>query len=97
MDRIPHPSALEAEILHQLVVHGEMYGLQLVAASKQIKRGSIYVTLGRMAEKGWITSRELKLKNEPGLPRRLFTLTGLGVRALRAYEMAGAILQGSFA
>src|SRR5262245_49833608 len=97
MESIPHPSALEAEILHQLVAHGEMYGLQLVASSKEIKRGSIYVTLGRMADKGWITSREVKVKNQPGLPRRLFAPTGLGERVFRAYQLAGAILRGSFA
>ena len=34
-----------------------LFGLQLVAASKgRLKRGTVYVTLGRMEEKGYITS-----------------------------------------
>ena len=58
----------------------EMYGLELVAASAgELKRGTVYVTLARMEEKGFITSR---LDDEPppsgGLPRRLYTATAYG-------------------
>ena len=39
--------------LELLVGDDDMYGLQLVAASRRrLKRGTVYVTLGRMEEKG---------------------------------------------
>ena len=51
-------SAKESLILELLVDGGELYGLQLVAASRRrLKRGTVYVTLGRMEEKGYISSR----------------------------------------
>jgi len=57
-----------------------MYGLELVAASDgELKRGTVYVTLGRMEEKGYIASR---LEDPPpatgGLPRRMYAVTALG-------------------
>lgn len=65
----------------------ELYGLQLVAASKgQLKRGTVYVTLGRMEDKGYITSRvEPAPVGAGGLPRRLYTATPLGRRMFAAW------------
>jgi PadR family transcriptional regulator len=97
MDNITRLSAVEAEILRLLIAHGEMYGLELVAASERIKRGTIYVTLGRMADKGLVTSRALKLDHERGLPRRLFAPTGLGERVYRACAAANAVFREAFA
>jgi DNA-binding PadR family transcriptional regulator len=97
LEEVPRLSPVEAEILRLLVQHREMYGLELVAASDVLKRGTIYVTLGRMAEKGFVSSRTVKLANERGLPRRLFSLTGLGERAIRAFETANAVWRESFA
>jgi DNA-binding PadR family transcriptional regulator len=58
------------------------YGLQLVTASRgRLKRGGIYVTLGRMEEKGLVTSAEA----EGG--RRLYRPTALGERALVAAQV----------
>ena len=93
MDMIPRLSDVEAEILRLLIANGEMYGLELVGASKLIKRGSVYVTLGRMADKGFVTSRAVKPEHVPGMPRRLFVATGLGERVLRACALANAILR----
>jgi PadR family transcriptional regulator PadR len=88
----PHPRVLtvsrkELLVLELLVRGGELYGLQLVAASKgRLKRGTVYVTLGRMEEKGYIESR---LDDPPpgagGLPRRTYAPTALGRRMLRAW------------
>src|SRR5258708_4492610 len=88
--RIPTLPPKEALILELLVGESEMYGLQLVAASKRrLKRGTVYVTLGRMEEKGFITSRlESAPADEGGLPRRLYEPTAFGRRVLRAYELA---------
>jgi len=88
--RIPTLPPKEALILELLVGESEMYGLQLVAASRRrLKRGTVYVTLGRMEEKGFITSR---LEDAPpeagGLPRRVYEPTAFGRRVLRAYELA---------
>ena len=87
--RIPTLPPKEALILELLVGESELYGLQLVAASKgRLKRGTVYVTLGRMEEKGFITSR---LEDAPpeagGLPRRIYEPTAFGRRVLDAYEL----------
>jgi PadR family transcriptional regulator, regulatory protein PadR len=91
MSDIPRLSTVEGMIL-RLLVGGEMYGLELVDASDgAVKRGTVYVTLGRMADKGLVTSRAVKLEHERGLPRRLFKMTGLGERILLATQTAEAI------
>jgi PadR family transcriptional regulator PadR len=92
-------SAKESLILDLLVDGGELYGLQLVASSKRrLKRGTVYVTLGRMEEKGYITSR---LEDAPadmgGLPRRLYEPTPLGRRVLAAFAAASTHLMPEFA
>ena len=59
--RIPTLPPKEALILELLVGESEMYGLQLVAASRRrLKRGTVYVTLGRMEEKGFIPAASTK-------------------------------------
>ncbi|NQZ10869.1 MAG: PadR family transcriptional regulator [Algicola sp.] len=60
----------------------ELYGLQMVSDSQgKLKKGTIYVTLGRLEDKGYIESRkEVARPNERGLPRRLYKATGLGSR-----------------
>jgi PadR family transcriptional regulator, regulatory protein PadR len=78
--RPPSLSAKEALILDLLGRSTEMYGLELVAASDGgLKRGTVYVTLGRMEQKGLIVSR---LEDEPppfgGLRRRLYMATAYG-------------------
>ncbi|HEX3644929.1 MAG TPA: helix-turn-helix transcriptional regulator [Vicinamibacterales bacterium] len=84
---VPTLPPKEALILELLVGQPEMYGLQLVAASRRrLKRGTVYVTLGRMEDKGFITSR---LEDAPpeagGLPRRVYEPTAFGRRVLKAY------------
>jgi DNA-binding PadR family transcriptional regulator len=72
----------EGLILDLLSVRGSAYGLELVTNSGgRLKRGSIYVTLGRMEHKGLVTSR---LEGEPGAgpARRVYQPTRLGLRAL---------------
>lgn len=88
----PHPRPLtvsrkELLVLELLVRAGALYGLQLVSASKgRLKRGTVYVTLGRMEDKGYITST---LDDPPpgagGLPRRTYEPTPLGRRMLSAW------------
>ena len=82
----PRLSAKEALILGLLRAAGEMYGLELVSASGgTLKRGTVYVTLGRMEEKGLVRSR-VDEDTPPigGLPRRLYTPTPYGSQLLAA-------------
>lgn len=92
-------SAKESLVLELLLRQPELYGLQLVAASRRrLKRGTVYVTLQRMEEKGYITSR---LEDAPpragGLPRRVYEATPLGRRVLTAWTEAGQTLMPEFA
>jgi PadR family transcriptional regulator PadR len=102
VDRRPRMLTLspkESLILELLVQKRGMYGLQLVAASRGLlKRGTVYVTLGRMEEKGYIASR---LEDPPaeagGMPRRTYQPTTLGRRVLRVWTGALERLMPEFA
>src|SRR5262249_49385819 len=85
--RVPKMSETEALILGMLINGGkEMFGLEMIEASGgKLKRGTIYVTLQRMADKGFVESREEPRTNpEIGIPRRLYRATGLGQRIYAA-------------
>ena len=87
-----HPTSLpvkERLILELLVSGGPMYGLQLVEqAQGALKRGTVYVTLGRMEAKGLVVSEQEPLPpGGIGLPRRIYRPTGLGERTLRAWSV----------
>ena len=97
--RLPTLSPKESLILELLAGAREMYGLELVAASAgALKRGTVYVTLGRMEDKGFITSR---LEDAPptagGLPRRLYVPTPLGREVLHAWTAAATRFRVRFA
>ena len=86
----PHPPRLspkESLILELLIEERAKYGLELVAASRgRLKRGTVYVTLGRMEDKGYVTSRaEDAPEGAGGLPRRLYEVTPYGLRVLKAW------------
>jgi PadR family transcriptional regulator, regulatory protein PadR len=89
------PSTKELIILDMLAGKKEMYGLEMVKTSdSKLARGTIYVTLMRMDEKGYVTSRQLMEENVSGLPKRVFSITGLGRRALAAARSAHAVFGG---
>jgi DNA-binding PadR family transcriptional regulator len=79
----------ERFILELLVSGGPMYGLQLVEQSGgALKRGTVYVTLGRMEAKGLVESQQEEMPpGAIGLPRRIYKPTGLGQRMLRAWTV----------
>lgn len=81
----------ERTILQLLVAKGPCYGLELVDSSRGVlKRGGVYVTLGRMEEKGLVRSAS----GESG--RRLYRPTALGERALAAAQVfSGRIKLGA--
>ena len=76
-----------------LTEHDELFGLQMVELSGgRLKRGTVYVTLGRMQEKGYLESRQEPLPpGAIGLPRRLYRPTGFALRALAAWKAAEQI------
>jgi DNA-binding PadR family transcriptional regulator len=77
----------ERLILELLASEGPMYGLALVERSDgALKRGTVYVTLGRMEAKGLVESEHEPLAaGAIGLPRRIYRPTTLGERILRAW------------
>lgn len=86
---IPDLSRMEAEILRILAENPEgMYGLEMVRESDLLKRGTVYVTLNRLAQKGFVESTREDRGSEGGLPRRVFTHTGEGATAWRSWLAA---------
>jgi DNA-binding PadR family transcriptional regulator len=86
-------------VLELLAGEDQQYGLQLVAASRgHLKKGTVYVTLGRMEDKGYIVST---LDDPPvgagGLPRRLYSTTALGRRMLASWTSGRAHVMPEFA
>ena len=86
---IPNLSGKEAVIMSLLVEAGKSYGLQLVQRSDgRLKRGTVYVTLNRLEEKGFISSwLEPPASGQHGPPRRLYSVTGEGARILSIYSL----------
>lgn len=92
---LPSLSRKEALILDMLLSSGrELYGLEMVGASNgELKRGTIYVTLQRMKEKGFIDSKpEPRHAPEVGIARRVYWPTGHGQRVYAAYKAAHSML-----
>lgn len=86
-DRTPTLPPKERLILELLVSRGPLFGLALVDRSGgALKRGTVYVTLGRLEDKGLVSSeQEPAHPGAIGLPRRIYRVTGLGERVLRAW------------
>src|SRR4051794_24902591 len=84
-NRLP---AKEELILDLLIAEGPLFGLALVEHSGgALKRGTVYVTLGRMEAKGLIESEQEQAPSGGiGLPRRIYRPTALGTRMLRAWN-----------
>jgi DNA-binding PadR family transcriptional regulator len=91
-DPMPFPrlSQKEALVLQLLTEHGTLYGLQLVQLSgDKLRRGTVYTTLSRMAEKGLVESRpEERTEPAVGIVRRLYSATQLGSATLGVLEQA---------
>lgn len=86
---VPRLSDKEYLVLDMLRSERERFGLEMVKESNgALKRGTVYVTLSRMVEKGYLKSRQEKTPSDPGLPRRLYSITGEGARALKVADAA---------
>jgi DNA-binding PadR family transcriptional regulator len=86
--RLPSISHAESLVIDLLETR-EHFGLELVDASEgRLKRGSIYVMLGRMEAKGFVESRqERRVAGAIGLPRRLYRATAYGLKVRDAYRL----------
>ena len=85
----------ERVVLELLATKGDrMYGLELVAQSRgRLKRGTVYVTLGRMQRKGLIEAEPEKFTDDSGLvPRRMYRATRFGFRVLDVWTSAARSL-----
>lgn len=94
-----HLTNTQAIILTLLVNRGKSYGLELVKNSDgRLKRGTVYVLLQRLEEKGFVTSElEAPKEGQLGPPRRTYEATGHGARVLdawRLYREVGALRLG---
>lgn len=91
---VPRLSPTERAILELLTADEELFGLQIVERSGgSVKRGTVYVTLGRMLEKGYVKSRtEPPAPGAIGLPRRLYRPTAYGAAVLKAWTRAASTL-----
>jgi PadR family transcriptional regulator, regulatory protein PadR len=87
---LPRLSSAERLILELLESEGELFGLRMIECSGgRLKRGTVYVTLGRMQDKGYLDSRQEPLPaGAIGLPRRLYRPTGHALRVLNAWRAA---------
>jgi PadR family transcriptional regulator, regulatory protein PadR len=90
---LPTLSNKERVIL-ELLVSGPKYGLELVDDSRgALKRGTVYVTLGRMEQKGLVESRHEKDARSADRPqRRMYHVTAHGRRVLDAWTIVARTL-----
>lgn len=73
--------------MDMLVNRGEMFGLEMVnASSGDLKRGTIYVTLQRMMDKGYLDSGQDSRTGSANRP--VYKPTRLGEAIFKAQELA---------
>jgi DNA-binding PadR family transcriptional regulator len=98
-NEFPKLSPKEFKILQLLISNGDMFGLEMIEASDgELKRGTIYVTLQRMSDKGYVESREEPREYpEIGIPRRKYSATGLGEKVYQTHLKAQEFFNADFA
>ena len=87
-NEFPALSGIEFLVIEMLERNGEMFGLEMVDRSGgELKKGTIYVTLGRMADKGLVDSRT-ESGGDSVTQKRLYSPTEYGRRVFKAQEIA---------
>ena len=89
MKHVPLPTLSNKErVILELLVPGPKYGLELVDDSHgALKRGTVYVTLGRMEQKGLVESRHQADARSADRPqRRMYHVTAHGRRIFDAWS-----------
>ena len=91
MNKDKLPTNREAVIL-DILTNGERAGRDIrdeyeARTDTRMPLGSLYATLTRMETTGFVESRTGDTKSERrGYPRKFFSITGTGERALNAYQ-----------
>jgi DNA-binding PadR family transcriptional regulator len=87
-NEFPALSGKEFLIMELLDRNGQMFGLEMVDRSEgELKKGTIYVTLGRMVDKDLV--EPLDAEAEAGTaPRVMYAATDWGKRVFKAQEIA---------
>lgn len=86
------PTHREAVML-DILTNGERPGRDIrneyeARTKRKMPLGSLYTTLTRMEASGFVTSRTGETTPERrGYPRKFFSITGMGERALSAYKI----------
>src|SRR4051812_12087330 len=86
-------SATEYLIMAMLIGNGakEMYGMQMIEKSAgKLKKGTIYVLLGRLEDKGYVKGRTEAIQGS-AIPRRLYRPTGHGMKVFEAHRPAAEL------
>lgn len=83
-----------------LLLEHDAYGVAIRESIEErtgraVSSGAIYTTLGRLEERGLVTSRVGEPDAGPGRPRKYYTLKPAGARALKeSYETIQAMSGG---
>ncbi len=91
-------TAKEAFVLSFLTTHHKGYGLEMVRYSEGLlQRGSVYVTLNRMQQKGYVKSeKETAPPDEKGPARRHYIATAKGAQAFNAWQLLKSSQHGAW-
>lgn len=96
MKSIPRLSEKEVVIFQLLLTEGELYGLELVRKSSgHLKRGTVYTTLSRMKDKGYLQVRKAADPDEYGNLRMYYSLAGHGQSVFSDWMIATRALAAS--
>ena len=98
-----HLGEFEQLVLFALVHLGEeAYGLAIrrdieKRAGRAVSQGAVYMTLNRLADRGYVTAHsEQPADGNGGRPRKLYRLEPAGARTLRrAYDQMSAMAAGA--
>lgn len=84
MTRSRRPSSQTLSVLNLLAQRPDawLYGLEITEATN-LKSGSLYPILSRLAERGWLESQWLEPSMPGRPPRHAYRITGTGRAALR--------------
>ena len=89
----PTLSKTEYVILSMMVKKGRdpMYGLEMVAESGgKLKRGTVYVLLGRLQDKGFVAAQD-EVAAGAADPRRMYRITAVGRKVFEAWSQVASL------
>jgi DNA-binding PadR family transcriptional regulator len=95
----PFPTDTEMAVLNMLQSERDgLYGLEIVKASNgKLKRGSIYVVLSRLQDKGFVSAKVRRDAGHAGLPRPRYKLTPVGERVVKHADLMRLHDDGAYA